>query len=133
MAPLSISNLFNFSANADISNLEMSLPDVNNPVGMSSLETDVTYILDQQPLAPFKMLNSWANIWINSVLIACLWLILAFIAIKGKINLAKIKSKVKGHFFAQTDETNPENPATEPLRPIDTSRPPMLTIIIATD
>ena len=37
---------------------------------------------------------SWANIWINSALIACLWLLAALICLKGRRVLAKIRAKI---------------------------------------
>ena len=37
---------------------------------------------------------SWANIWINSALIACLWLLAALICLKGRHVLAKIRAKI---------------------------------------
>ena len=126
MSPLTITNLVNFSARADITQLELALPDVNNPAGMSSLETDVTYILNQHQVSPFKVSTSWANIWINSALIACLWILLAFICIKGKFIMSKIKRTIKGHLPVSTDDNinNIDPPVIYGPLAIDAGRQP---------
>ena len=51
------------------------------------------YLIDiKEPKTVVSM--CWANIWINSALIACLWLMAGFICLKGRHILAKIRARL---------------------------------------
>lgn len=118
-ALINVTAHFNFSGAPKISTIDLKLAQQYRQMDLPPLQADATYLLSQPELTT-KLDMSWANIWINSALILCLWLLSAFICIKGRCILSKIKARLVKQSPSQPPKIMPEEypltaPAREPL------------------